>query len=788
MIESQPHPSAPAAPGRPDEFCELMTIHPGIVCVSVPSPGTLDITYVPEKISQEEVREFASRADDAVKSHMARCTMPLHGRACETCGDRLKSRLETVPGVRHAKASFLHGSISVVFDRQEISTTQLVKQAKKLGAPLVTREEFMPVWKRVIRALDSVRWQKVLVSVAGVALVAGFALSRTGSAPPLTLNLLWAVAYVTAGYSGVRSTIRALRMLALDIDVLMVVAAIGAALINAPAEGALLLFLFSLSSLLQDLAVGKARRAIAALLDLRPQVALVKEGEQLTETPVDAVPVGAHIVLRPGERVPLDGEIVTGFGSINQAPVTGESIPVEKQPGDQVFTGTLNEEGSLEVKVTRPSSDSTLARMISLVEAAQSEKATTQQFLDTAEQYYAGGVIAVTAGLAVLPPLLSQITFGDAFYRAVTVMVVASPCALILSTPAAILSAIAGLGRRGILVKGGKHLEDGATIKAVAFDKTGTLTVGRPSVTDVIPLSSFSSTEPLRELLSLAAQAEGLSDHPLAKAIIDRATEDGLPLPPLQDYQNITGRGGEAVLSDGTRVIFGSVKLMQDRGCRGIEELKKIAEDLELAGKTIVCVAKHNSGSCEIAGVLALQDVLRKDAAHAVQCLRQMGIKRIVMLSGDSPGVAKAVAAQAGIDEVYGGLMPEDKVRAIKEISMLTPAMMVGDGINDAPALAAANLGLAMGAAGTDVAMETADVVLMSHDLAQVPIFLQVSRKARRVIAQNLGFAVAVVMLLLIATLGFHLTLSLGVLGHEGSTVLVCLNGLRLLRPPKMVM
>ncbi len=764
---------------------EIARAHPGIVCISVPSPGKVDIAYDPEKISRREVRAFVNEAGETIESHLARCTMPLQGTACEACGDRIRQRLQQVSGVKHATVSFNHGSVSVVFDKTQLGLEELVQRVRQIGVPLETSSEFLSYWHRFLAELDSTRWQKIMVIGAGVAIAAGFALSRTEAIPAVFTSLAWISAYVLGGYSGLRASISSLRLKVIDVDVLMILAAIGAAMINAPGEGALLLFLFSLSNLLQDMAVGKARGAIASLLDLRPPIAQLKTDVGLVETPVEQISPGEIIVLRPGDRVPLDGEVVSGFGSMNQASVTGESIPVEKAPGDSVFAGTLNQEGSLEVRVTRPASDSTLARMISLVESAQSEKAVTQHFLERAEQYYAVVIIALTIGLAVIPPLVSDVEGTAAFYRAITVLVVASPCALVLSTPAAILSAIAGLGRRGILVKGGRHLEDGADIGAVAFDKTGTLTIGRPVVTDVNVIGSDVGEEAKRKLIRMTAEAEGRSEHPLAIAVIQEARRQDIELRPLRHYNSITGRGGEAILHDGTRIVFGSIKLMRERECSNLDEMKSHAKRLEMEGKTVIAVARDDGGKVSALGLFGLQDVLRPEAKGAIARLRQMGIEQIVMVSGDTPGVANAVAAEAGIDIVYGGLMPEEKVRVIRELSRNTPVMMVGDGINDAPALAAANLGAAMGAAGTDVAMETADVVLMAHDIEQVPVFLQTARKARRVIGQNLIFSISVVLVLVVIALGFELKLSLGVLGHEGSTVLVCLNGLRLLREVK---
>jgi len=772
------HSSEPAP--CTDDLSTLLERYPGIVCVNLPEPGTFEIDYDPTVMTRRQLREFAGNLGRTWQNHSARCTVRLQGRACETCAVRLQNRLMEMPEVHHANASFLNGTLSVVFDNRLLSPSQLIERIRHAGAPIETSKRFLSAWSKILRTLDSAKGQAVLVSIAGVCLVTGFA-SRYWLPDLAVAGFSWVIAYLTAGYSGVRASIRSLRVGVLDIDVLMVLAALGAAFIGAPAEGAVLLFLFALSNLLQANAVGRARRAVAALLDLRPAVALVKLDGNLVPTPIEKVEPNTVIILRPGERVPMDGEILSGFGSINQAAVTGESMPIEKSPGDQVFTGTMNQEGSFEIRVTRPASDSTLARMISLVEAAQGEKATTQRFLEKAEQYYAGGVILFTILLIVVPYFIGSHSFSDAFYRAMAVMVVASPCALILSTPAAILSAIAGLGRRGILVKGGRYLEEAAGIRALALDKTGTLTEGRPRVTDVHALQGTLDDT----LLSLAAQAESLSEHPLARAVLDEAKSRNLSIDPPIEFSSITGRGGEATLAGGEVIVFGSLKLMHERNAIRYDELERLVHQLEADGKTVICVAQMLEKNLTGLGILGLQDVLRPDAVAALAAAKRAGIERIAMLTGDSAGVANALARQAGITEVYAGLMPEDKVRVIKKIAGKTPVIMVGDGINDAPALAAAHLGMAMGAAGTDVAMETADVVLMSHDLQQIPAFLVASRQARRVVLQNLVFASAVVVVLVIAALGFRLPLTLGVLGHEGSTVLVCLNGLRLLRVQK---
>jgi Cd2+/Zn2+-exporting ATPase len=644
--------------------------------------------------------------------------------------------------------------------------------------------------------------EAILTVICGVTLFSGWAGGAMGLFSPQVEVALFVVAYLSGGYFGVIEGVKSLRHWEINVDFLMVLAAVGAASIGEWAEGATLLFLFSLSNTLQGYALDRSRQAIRALMDLRPPEALVRRpsGEEAL-VPVEELQLGDLVIVKPGERMPIDGKLIAGHTTVDQSAITGESMPVEKASGDDVFAGTVNGNGAIELTVTRLAKDTTLAKIIQMVEEAQTRKAPTQRFLDEFEPKYAMGVIGLTILMIIVPYFILRQPWDVVFYRAMTILVVASPCALIISTPASILAAIANAARNGILFKGGAYLEQAATLTAIAFDKTGTMTTGKPVVTDVIPASDllgdawFEDTffrqlqpkgidTPIRctadELLAVAASAERHSEHPLASAIIAAAESCGLNLETAENLQAITGQGIVATLA-GEEVRVGNLRLLEANEQIWPAPLMAKARQLEGQGKTVVFVSRGNHPL----GMLTLADVIRPEAKAALAQLRAAGIKRMVMITGDARRVAEAVAKQLDIVEVYAELMPDQKVEIIEKLAEQGNVAMVGDGVNDAPAMAVSSLGIAMGGAGADVALETADVALMADDLSKLPYVIDLAKRSRRIVWQNITFSLAVIVVLILSTLFFTLPLTLGVVGHEGSTLLVVLNGLRLLRTPR---
>ena len=616
--------------------------------------------------------------------------------------------------------------------------------------------------------------EPLFVALTLVGIVAGLLLERVGAQPGLLLAVHLAT-YVFGGLYAVRAIVAALRQRTVEVDLLMVLAALGAAYVGAWTEGAILLFLFSLSNVLQSFAMERTRRAISALLELRPDTVTVRRGQAVLELPLEQVQVGDVVVLRPGDRVPLDGTILRGSGSFDESALTGESMPVLRSAGANVLAGTLNQSGALDMTVSKLAHESTLARIIGMVSEAQARKARTQSFLDRFEQWYAGGVLAAVALFIVLVPQLFGVPFAENFYTSMVLLTVASPCALVISVPAALLSAIANGAQHGVLFKGGAHLEQLSQVRVVAFDKTGTLTHGRPEVMDVLPAPGASAAE----LLEAVARAERQSEHPIARSILAYAAVQGLHPEEPEQFESIIGMGVRARW-DGEETLVGSPRLMEQAGHPAPVALLAEADRLIDAGRGTVLLARRGE---RWLGLVTVMDRERPDAAAKIEALRAAGISRVVMLTGDNARVAEAMGRRLGIDEVHAGLLPEDKLRIVGELSeKYGPVAMVGDGVNDAPALAAAASGIAMGAAGTDAALETADIVLMSDDLGAIAYAVSLSKRTQRVVWQNISFALAVVVVLVVATLTVGVPLPLGVVGHEGSTILVVLNGLRLLR------
>ena len=608
----------------------------------------------------------------------------------------------------------------------------------------------------------------ILSAVAGLLLLGGWLAERAEAPRVLSLGLLLG-AYAAGGAYTLRDAWESVRNRRFDIDILMIVAAAGAAALGAWAEGALLLFLFSLGHALEHMAMDRARKAIEALAELAPKTAMVQRVGKEIEVPVESLQRGDRVIVKPGQRIPADGQVASGNSAVDQSPVTGESMPVDKQTGDKVFAGTINGEGALVVEVTKLAQESTLARMVKMVAEAQVQKSPTQRFTDRFEKIFVPVVLVGAVLLIALPPLFG-FPFAESFYRAMAVLVAASPCALAIATPSAVLSGVARAARGGVLIKGGVHLENLGVLTAIAFDKTGTLTVGRPKVTDVVAVSGDETG-----LLTIAAAVESRSAHPLAQAVVTEAKGRGLSWREAGEVEAVTGKGLRAQF-DGKKIAIGNVKMFEGESVPDV--VQKHATRLQTEGKTIMLIQADG----QFLGVVALADTPREGVKQVLERLHQIGIRKTIMLTGDNEGVARAIASAVGLDEVKAGLMPEDKVKAMEELGQrYGQVAMIGDGVNDAPAMARATVGIAMGGAGTDVALETADVALMADDLSKLPFAVALSRASKRIIRQNLYVSLGVVALLIPATLFGWAGIGIAVLVHEGSTVVVVVNALRLL-------
>jgi heavy metal translocating P-type ATPase len=581
------------------------------------------------------------------------------------------------------------------------------------------------------------------------------------------------VAFLAGGF---RSAIEAVGNLLhgkLDIDLLMVVAALAAAGVHQARDGAILLFLFSLSGTLEKYAMGNTKRAVVALMKLRPDEANLEQADgQIVRVKVEALELGQMVVVKPGERLPIDGTIVRGMSAVDQSPVTGESVPVDKNPGDAVFAGSVNGYGVLAVRVEKLASQSTLARMIDLVASAQAERSPSERFSEWFGSRYTfvvlfGSIVAFGVFLGLGVPM------ALALYKTATLLVVASPCAIVISVPAAVLSALAAAARRGMLFKGGAALEEFGAVTIVAFDKTGTLTTGKMSVSSVVP---FGMTE--NELLQIATSLESHSEHPLAESIVAYAKAKQILPQSVVNVVAVPGKGLRAEIA-GTSYFAGNRRLLDESGLKLRTDEREALEALEAAGKTSIIIGTND----RILGCIGIADTIRDTAVEALVLLRSAGIKRIVMLTGDHESVAHAIGSTLGIPatDIYAGLLPEDKVAIIQTLRNEGKVAFVGDGVNDAAALATAHVGIAMGAAGTDVALEAADVALLSDDMRKMTVALRLARQTNRIIKQNLVFALGILMLMVVITVFWYLPLPLGVVGHEGGTLLVVLNGLRLL-------
>ncbi|NJN54082.1 MAG: cadmium-translocating P-type ATPase [Anaerolineae bacterium] len=675
----------------------LLEDETGIVQVNLnPVEHELRIDYDPAQIEAARVNELSQAMSPLLDKRWEKCTLRLGrqgGRACESCALGLEKRVGRLPGVQRVSASYMGGTLSVAFDGVQTNPEDIAHHITNMGVKVQPLDEEMgageatavfdspafPSNRQQLWEWFSHNTEAMFTAVTLVSMMAAWFLSYRSAASWMVVTL-YGVAYLFGGYYGVKGGLASLRQKTIDIDLLMIFGRVGAALVGEFFEGAMLLFLFSLSNVLQDFAMDRTRNAIRALMQLRPSTARIQRYGREVELPIEKVNIGDLMILKPGDRVALDGLVVAGQSSMDQSAITGESMPVTKQNNDLVFAGSINQTGSLDVRVTKLAKDSTIARLILMVEEARSEKAETQRFIDQAEQYYALGVIILTALFVVIPPVLLAVPFDEAFYKAMTILVAASPCAIVISTPATVLSAIGNGARRGVLFKGGIYVENAATIRVIAFDKTGTLTVGKPQVTDIHPLAEVTEDE----LLALATAVESKSEHPLAQATIQAAQSRGLIVPEVRSFNSITGKGVQAEVGgyqDGCQIQIGNLRLFAEIKPDGLAEAEAVVARYQDEGKTSVIVATNNpeASSVRVLGVLAYADVMRPDAPQVIADLRQRGITHMVMLTGDHERVAQHIAEAAGVDELFADLLPEDKVTAVKRIQEIYgPTIMVG--------------------------------------------------------------------------------------------------------------
>jgi Zn2+/Cd2+-exporting ATPase len=693
-------------------------------------------------------------------------TYRIEGMDCHDEVQILERRLGHLPGLEALTADILNQRLRVTYDAARLSAADVAEAVNATGMRAWLENE-RPGAPAPGRAASGLR----LVVISGVAFAIGLLLQALGAGDaPVRVAFLAAIA--AGGANTARRAWPAARALALDISVLMLVAVAGALAIGQWAEGAAVIFLFAFAQWLEARSMDRARHAIRALMDLAPSEALVRRDGREERIPVDTLSVGDTVIVKPGEKIPIDGRVTEGASDVNQAPITGESLPVAKQQGDEVLGGTINGQGALLLRVTRVRRDTTMARIINLVELAQSRRAPSQSFVERFARYYTPAVIVAAVLVAVVPPAAFGQRVGDWFYRSLVLLVISCPCALVISTPVSIVSALAGAARRGVLIKGGAHLERMASVRVVAFDKTGTLTRGRPEVVEVIPLDG----RPARDVLRLAAAIEARSEHPVAYAILRAAEHAGLPLSAGDAFRALPGRGAEATVGDAA-VLVGNHRLFEERGLCS-PAIDERLDEVGRAGRTAVLVASGHRA----VGIISVADATRNGGREAVGRLRRAGVARVVMLTGDNERTAAAIGAGLGLDEWRAELLPADKVAAVEELRARHGAVaMVGDGVNDAPALAAADVGIAMGVAGTDAALETADVALMTDDLLAVPAVLRLGRITVRNIRTNIAVALILKALFLALAIAGLATLWMAVAADMGASLLVIANGLRLL-------
>ena len=775
--------------------------------------------YDPELISIDRIQSLAEQTGAEITQKFGHKLIEVEGIRHTRHARHIERDLRGIAGILEASVS-ASGMVRVEYDTAKVDEAEILKALRKEGLDIpdtqVSAERFLDKVKETKKGEEQKKeadkghdheegeddkhshggifgknTELIFSIICGALLGIGFGLTYIEAVPSWVSLSLYIGAYFFGGFFTAKEAIQTVAKGGFEIDFLMLVAAIGAAILGEWAEGALLLFLFSMGHASEHYAMNKARKSIAALAELAPKTALLKRNGKTEEVGIEELSIGDIIVVKPNSKISADGVVVSGSSSVNQAPITGESVPVDKEPVDnpdkdwsqeddikdenRAFSGTINGNNTLEIKVIKVAKDSTLSRLVKLVNEAQTQKSPTQRLTDKFEKYFVPSVLVLVVLLNFAFLVIDE-PFSVSFYRAMAVLVAASPCALAIATPSAVLSGVARAAKSGVLIKGGRPLEDLGVLTALAFDKTGTLTEGKPKLTEVIALGDVNEDE----LLKIAVAVENLSDHPLAKAVVRDGKErlNGADVLEAKDLEAVLGKGIKASLGN-NKVYIGNLDLFESLDDNKPEkEIEEKVKSLESDGNTTMLIRQND----HYIGIIALMDTPRKEAKNTLEQLKKIGIKRMIMLTGDNQKVADAVAKEIGLTDAWGSLLPEEKVEAIKELKEKeSKVAMVGDGVNDAPAMANSTVGIAMGAAGSDVALETADIALMADKLETLPFAIGLSRKAKGIIKQNLWVSLGIVALLIPATVFGFANIGVAVLIHEGSTLVVVFNALRLL-------
>jgi len=731
--------------------------------------STLKMKIDESEYSGKNIEKIVERLGYSVEKEGKESSLRLYveGMDCADEAAIIEKKLGKSEGIKDIKFYLVSRELEILFDPKAIQPGEIISSLNQTGM------------KASIKLQNSKRqtfWEKrkhlVTTVASGILALTGILLAKFGLSQNITVPIL-VLAIICGGFYIARKGIAALRTFSLDMNFLLTVAVIGAALIGEWIEAAMVVFLFSLAQLLETYSMDRARNAIRSLMKLSPQKALVRRNGQEKEVDVARIKIGEEIIIKPGEKIPLDGKIIRGNSYVNQAPITGESMPVEKKMGDTVFAGTINQKGSMEVCVAHLARDTTLARIIHMVEEAQAQKAPSQSFVDKFSRYYTPVVVISAILIAIVPVLFFNQPFMDWFYRGLVLLVISCPCALVISTPVSIVAGLSHAARKGVLIKGGVHLENAGRLKALVFDKTGTLTKGKAEVIDVIPLNNSDEEQVLR----IAAGIESRSEHHLAHAILAKADERKLKIPDPSDFYSITGKGARANI-EGEDFFIGSHRLFEEKNfCT--PELDRKMEEMEKERHSLVVVGN----SKRALGIIVISDALRSNCKSTIDELRKIGIRKIAMLTGDNQGTAMAIAKKLEIDAFKAELMPQDKVTAIKDyLRKYDRLAMIGDGVNDAPALASATIGIAMGTTGTDAALETADIALMNDDLSGIPFVIRLGKKALWIIKENIALALAIKAVFFALAIPGLATLWMAVFADMGTSLIVIFNGMRLFK------